>query len=155
MCRLARRRKCCMVGDKYPWRTRPCQGVGYTAIRRCRAQALMEERVAETPMQSPHWPALRRINAIAAAETTCLICEPRKRPHFAGMARRSNGSCCWSGGSACAASQRKSPGSLLRRERCKATATAVQGGATLIASAPLPNPPRLRASLPVRRRSSS
>src|SRR5262249_40920600 len=77
-----------MVGDKYPWRTRPCQGLGYisspSAISVCRAQALIEDReLDETPMQIPalaspaaNPPALRRINAIAAAETTCLIFEP-------------------------------------------------------------------------------
>src|SRR5262249_13468654 len=58
--------------------------------QRCRAQALIEDReLDETPMQIPalaspaaNPPALRRINAIAAAETTCLIFEPWQVRHI-------------------------------------------------------------------------
>src|SRR5262245_48560262 len=76
-----------MVGDKYPWRTRPCQGLGY--ISSPSAISVAERRpsskigsstkhLCKSALASPaaNPPVLRRINAIAAAETTCLIFEP-------------------------------------------------------------------------------
>src|SRR5262249_39048175 len=55
-----------MVGDKYPWRTRPCQGLGY--ISSPSAISVAERRPSSKIgsstkhlCKSPHWPALRRI----------------------------------------------------------------------------------------------